>query len=122
MVLAVFFFSSRRRHTIFDCDWSSDVCSSDLPAAAWKPGISQDGTIQDDKHVAEITHLMSRAGKWPAGLRFICRRAKPARRQMKNLTPYEKKTGGRDSGHSTDITGGGLAALAGNPHPPHTRR
>src|SRR2546430_6426285 len=25
-----FFFSSRRRHTSFDCDWSSDVCSSDL--------------------------------------------------------------------------------------------
>src|SRR2546430_7504873 len=29
MVLS-FFFSSRRRHTRFDCDWSSDVCSSDL--------------------------------------------------------------------------------------------
>src|SRR5205085_4587526 len=28
-----FFFSSRRRHTRFDCDWSSDVCSSDLLAA-----------------------------------------------------------------------------------------
>src|SRR2546430_4060245 len=26
----IFFFSSRRRHTRFDCDWSSDVCSSDL--------------------------------------------------------------------------------------------
>src|SRR5260370_23910355 len=26
-----FFFSSRRRHTRFKCDWSSDVCSSDLP-------------------------------------------------------------------------------------------
>src|SRR3990167_6767975 len=26
-------FSSRRRHTRFDCDWSSDVCSSDLSAA-----------------------------------------------------------------------------------------
>src|SRR2546430_5948870 len=26
------FFSSRRRHTRFDCDWSSDVCSSDLRA------------------------------------------------------------------------------------------
>src|SRR5688572_32798485 len=25
-----FFFSSRSRHTRFDCDWSSDVCSSDL--------------------------------------------------------------------------------------------
>src|SRR5688572_10070131 len=29
-----FFFSSRRRHTRFDCDWSSDVCSSDL--SGWK--------------------------------------------------------------------------------------
>src|SRR6266478_9725913 len=28
-----FFFSSRRRHTRFDCDWSSDVCSSDLQKA-----------------------------------------------------------------------------------------
>src|SRR5688572_32712477 len=28
--LCFFFFSSRRRHTRFDCDWSSDVCSSDL--------------------------------------------------------------------------------------------
>src|SRR5256886_8682971 len=28
--LILFFFSSRRRHTRFDCDWSSDVCSSDL--------------------------------------------------------------------------------------------
>ena len=26
-----FFFSSRRRHTRFTSDWSSDVCSSDLP-------------------------------------------------------------------------------------------
>src|SRR2546430_3227986 len=30
--ISVFFFSSRRRHTRFDCDWSSDVCSSDLTA------------------------------------------------------------------------------------------
>src|SRR5690606_40650195 len=28
------FFSSRRRHTRFSRDWSSDVCSSDLDAAA----------------------------------------------------------------------------------------
>src|SRR5688572_31556054 len=27
----MFFLSSRRRHTMCDCDWSSDVCSSDLP-------------------------------------------------------------------------------------------
>src|SRR5260370_26263743 len=29
-----FFFSSRRRHTRFKCDWSSDVCSSDLDCDA----------------------------------------------------------------------------------------
>src|SRR5690606_41143319 len=29
-----FFFSSRRRHTRFSRDWSSDVCSSDL---GWTP-------------------------------------------------------------------------------------
>src|SRR5690606_39631922 len=45
-----FFFSSRRRHTRFSRDWSSDVCSSDLldwielgaqPAirAAWLTGV-----------------------------------------------------------------------------------
>src|SRR5438034_6455821 len=28
----IFFFSSRRRHTRSLCDWSSDVCSSDLAA------------------------------------------------------------------------------------------
>src|SRR5438034_11363063 len=32
-----FFFSSRRRHTRSLCDWSSDVCSSDLPwARLWR--------------------------------------------------------------------------------------
>src|SRR6266511_5957634 len=34
-----FFFSSRRRHTRFSRDWSSDVCSSDLPGSvgeAWR--------------------------------------------------------------------------------------
>src|SRR5438309_9723421 len=29
-----FFFSSRRRHTRWNCDWSSDVCSSDLVSSA----------------------------------------------------------------------------------------
>src|SRR2546430_5149304 len=39
-ILAVrsFFFSSRRRHTRFDCDWSSDVCSSDL---SWWDAVTQ---------------------------------------------------------------------------------
>src|SRR5262245_63515426 len=32
--LFFFFFSSRRRHTRCLSDWSSDVCSSDLPASS----------------------------------------------------------------------------------------
>src|SRR5215211_5249274 len=32
-LLGLFFFSSRRRHTRSLCDWSSDVCSSDLQVA-----------------------------------------------------------------------------------------
>src|SRR5690606_39475457 len=32
LCLSSFFFSSRRRHTRFSRDWSSDVCSSDLIA------------------------------------------------------------------------------------------
>src|SRR2546426_8313880 len=34
--LSVFFFSSRRRHTRLQGDWSSDVCSSDLKEEIWK--------------------------------------------------------------------------------------
>src|SRR2546430_10551885 len=41
-----FFFSSRRRHTRFDCDWSSDVCSSDL---AWRS--------RDRQVVADVRRL-----------------------------------------------------------------
>src|SRR5690554_6953630 len=39
-----FFFSSRRRHTRCGRDWSSDVCSSDLKAAAFdllKPSVDK---------------------------------------------------------------------------------
>src|SRR2546430_8182730 len=36
-----FFFSSRRRHTRFDCDWSSDVCSSDLDFANFIGALSK---------------------------------------------------------------------------------
>src|SRR2546428_1114280 len=37
MCVFFFFFSSRRRHTRSDRDWSSDVCSSDLPYSE-RPG------------------------------------------------------------------------------------
>src|SRR5438132_4829225 len=36
-VFFFFFFSSRRRHTRSLCDWSSDVCSSDLEKLCFFP-------------------------------------------------------------------------------------
>src|SRR5690242_19020148 len=86
----IFFFSSRRRHTSLTCDWSSDVCSSDL--------------------------LMSRAGNWPDGLRWIARRVKPSRRHLRNLTDYEKKTGWKYSITCTNIPGDGISGVPGSHH------
>src|SRR3712207_8052626 len=37
MIVCFFFFSSRRRHTRYWRDWSSDVCSSDLSIPSWMP-------------------------------------------------------------------------------------
>src|SRR5256885_5544870 len=37
LCLYIFFFSSRRRHTRLQGDWSSDVCSSDLEREARMP-------------------------------------------------------------------------------------
>src|SRR2546430_5218673 len=69
----VFFFSSRRRHTRFDCDWSSDVCSSDLLWHGLEPfvskklvvvhplggcpigGSSTDGVVNSNGHVYNTT-------------------------------------------------------------------
>src|SRR3712207_7595251 len=53
-----FFFSSRRRHTRYWRDWSSDVCSSDLAAQAIDPNdrvlLLADGAVADG---AELERL-----------------------------------------------------------------
>jgi hypothetical protein len=113
--------SSPRRKVLFTSGWMITAADEDairqVPAAAWKPGTGQDGAIEQDKDVAEITHLMSRAGNWPGGLRWIVRRVKPSRRQMPNLTAYEKKTGWRYSITCTNIPDGGIAGVTGSHHP-----
>src|SRR2546430_10160031 len=42
---AIFCFSSRSRHTRFDCDWSSDVCSSDLTPPPTTAGSGDRGAV-----------------------------------------------------------------------------
>jgi hypothetical protein len=104
--------SSPRRSVLFTCGWMITAADEDairqVPAAAWKPGTGQDGAVEEDKDIAEITHLMSRAPNWPGGLRWIARRVKPSRRQLPNLTAYEKKTGWRYSITCTNIPDAGI--------------
>ena len=113
--------SSPRRKMLFTCGWMITAADEDairqVPAAAWQPGIGQDGAIEEDKAVTEITHLLSRAGNWPGGLRWIARRVKPSRRQMPNLTAYEKKTGWRYSITCTNIPDAGIPGIPGSHHP-----
>src|SRR5690242_21201755 len=44
-----FFFSSRRRHTRLTCDWSSDVCSSDLNESRCETGANAEYFVSDQK-------------------------------------------------------------------------
>src|SRR5205807_6199062 len=46
------FYSSRRRHTRLQGDWSSDVCSSDLPVRG-----EQGGTIEESIHEGRLEIL-----------------------------------------------------------------
>jgi hypothetical protein len=113
--------SSPRRILLFTCGWMITAADEDairqVPASAWKPGTGQDGTAEDDTDVAEITGLMSRAGNWPDGLRWICRRVKPSRRHLRNLTDYEKKTGWKYSITCTNIPDSGIPGVPGSHHP-----
>jgi hypothetical protein len=113
--------SSPRRNVLFTCGWMITAADEDairkVPAAAWKPGTGQDGSAEDDKDVAEITGLMSRAGNWPGGLRWIARRVKPSRRHLRNLTDYEKNTGWKYSITCTNIPDTGINGVPGSHHP-----
>ena len=113
--------NTKRKKALFTTGWMITAADEDaiakIPADAWKPGTGQDGTAEDDKDVAEITHLLARAENWPDGLRFIVRRVKPSRRQAKNLTAFEKRTGWRYSVICTNIPGAGITGVPGSHHP-----
>src|SRR2546430_66446 len=70
-----FFFSSRRRHTRFDCDWSSDVCSSDLTR------------LFNPAQVASVT--LEIGGGTQRSLIGIARREASAKKLFHNRSPWE---------------------------------
>src|SRR6266511_4641825 len=70
-----FFFSSRRRHTRFSRDWSSDVCSSDLgePGAERtsfpnaRSGIGWEDDLETPRTAAELTEALQTTWEIIAG-------------------------------------------------------
>src|SRR6266850_4754783 len=59
MYIIVFFFSSRRRHTRLQGDWSSDVCSSDLKANPDKINMASFGTGGSGHLAGELFKIMT---------------------------------------------------------------
>src|SRR5579862_152360 len=59
-----FFFSSRRRHTRWNCDWSSDVCSSDLEPMALhlpRPADQRDLVLYLPDEILIVDHMRQHA-------------------------------------------------------------
>src|SRR5690606_39568922 len=75
-LMVYFFFSSRRRHTRFSRDWSSDVCSSDLqwaPCRIKKRSSEFLGKFRTPLHSSALSPLRS----WRVGA------------ESGNISPYE---------------------------------
>src|SRR5256885_8069915 len=64
-IFAVFFFSSRRRHTRLQGDWSSDVCSSDLGAPTHSHPVEEVLTVREGEAEMWIgdAHITLSAGQ-----------------------------------------------------------
>src|SRR5205085_9494037 len=63
-----FFFSSRRRHTRFDCDWSSDVCSSDLGGGGGEVQRGDGADDEGDRRLERRRQVGERPALDPLGL------------------------------------------------------
>src|SRR5689334_24377803 len=78
-IISFFFFSSRRRHTRWNCDWSSDVCSSDLSSP------------------------QERATMKRARSSFACIGSVPAGRSRSQTSPYHSGSCSRSEEHTSEL-------------------
>jgi hypothetical protein len=98
--------NTTRRTVYYTVGWTitdpDETAIAALPAHAWDPGLHQDGHVDGEVAVAELTGLSTRTG-WPTGQRLIVRRTRPAGRHKAKLTPLERKTGWRYAIVATNI-------------------
>src|SRR6267143_4388344 len=98
-----FFFSSRRRHTRWNCDWSSDVCSSDLLSAGQVKGSFQ---INPDRTWS--AQLAIPAGANVAVLNQLSNVFHIADRAARSVAGRVDRAGGTVHGVSVDVLRDGL--------------
>src|SRR5690625_7427852 len=91
-----FFFSSRRRHTRWPRDWSSDVCSSDLAQRVQSPARPvADGRGMGDRHGGCRLHRLLGGG---GSLRSEERRVGEGGRERGPLEQAKRRReGGKES-------------------------
>src|SRR2546427_9736795 len=108
-VFFFFFFSSRRRHTRFDCDWSSDVCSSDLWVRNQLVGTGKarelyfTTDIVDAREAREIGRASCRGKSVDLGGRRIIKKKKKRRREGGD--EIERNDNHKIRYHNTDARG-----------------
>src|SRR5690348_17747382 len=86
-IIDVFFFSSRRRHTRWTGDWSSDVCSSDLP-----PPVQSGGKTAFAAHGPCVWRSQSPSLRGPRSYR-----PQPSRGRRRNRSASHSREIGRAS-------------------------
>jgi Transposase DDE domain group 1 len=98
--------NTARRTVRYTVGWkmtdADEAAIARLAEADWQDSLHQDGTVQPEYAIAELTGLNTRTG-WPEGLRLLVRRTRPSRRHLKMLTAFEKKTGWRYQILATNI-------------------
>src|SRR5712691_7250636 len=109
------FFSSGRRHTRFDCDWSSDVCSSDLAAAA-QPGPVQGTGRQHEGWPVRQLAAGPAHGSVPSTSLSACTAAGSSPASMAPKPMTRARLGGAGMVVVGQAGGGDTALGRGSPH------
>jgi hypothetical protein len=108
--------NTRWRRAYYTVGWAmrsaEETAIASLPESAWTEAVRTDGDVQHGYGVAELTALAAKPG-WPEGMRLIARRVRPSRRQVKNMTDFERLTGWVYSVQATNIAHTGIGRLAG---------
>src|SRR6266581_7908831 len=111
-----FFFSSRRRHTRWTGDWSSDVCSSDLRSERMPGSDEQAAVTAEHQRDAGCVELIADARGQPPGVvddRALVARSGDARLRVIDVTAGEHDPGVDGAASGKAVVQPGLAQCLG---------